>query len=187
MDNNDFEQQFAQNVKASVTQPAVQSPTAYEPSTTHTASTITNKLPLIIAIALAAVTLVESIALIITLSNYFSIVNGDYEEGIDTVDSEDYLDDNFVYDDSYNLVAVNLNCTTEGGAKLTLTADSKYQLLSAPNSLNEFGTYTITNDSLISLNNTDGTSKVLYYDGFNIADGLTIYSCEEPTSESTTE
>lgn len=182
MDNNDFEQQFTQNIKASIAQPSVQSPTAYEPSSTHTAGAITNKFPLIIAIALAAVTLVESIALIITLNNYFSYVNDDYIEEDDTEDIVTQYD-NYVYDDDYNLTAINLTCKNDDGTSYVFTTDGKYQALNSSSSLSNFGTYTITNDSLISLNNTDGTNKVLYYDGFSVADGLTIYSCEEPTTE----
>ena len=31
-----------------------------------------------------------------------------------------------------------------------------------------------------------GSNKVIYFDGFDIADGLTIYTCEEATTEAGT-
>ena len=172
MDNNgNFEQQFTQNLKATAPAPV---------PTTATAGT--NKLPLVIAIALAAITLVESIVLIITLSNYFSLVNGDsdaYE--IPTEGSSDA--EAYAYDDDYNLTAVSLSCVAEDGSSYKLTIDNQFEQYNAAGSLAASGPYTITNDNLISL---AGSNKVIYFDGFDIADGLTIYTCEEATTEAGT-
>ena len=171
MDNNsNFEQQFTQNLNAGA--PTMQ------PIETTTGS---SKLPLIVAIALAAITLVESIVLIITLSNYFSLANDTYSEDIEEESAVDevIVDNNYNYDDNDNLVSLNATCTNNSGATYTLKTDNSYTL-SGSDSANTSGTYTVTNDSLISLS---GSNKVLYYDGISLADGLTIYECEENGSE----
>lgn len=170
MDNaNNFEQQFSQNVKAAAVAPV---PTANSEGS--------SKLPLVVAIALAAVTLVESIVLIITLSNYFALTNYTEDEYYESEEVyNESTADAYVYDDDYNLAAVGITCTAENGATITLDTTNKY----SGSSLGS-GTYTITNDSLISL---QGSNKVLYYDGVDLADGLTIYTCEEVTSESSEE
>lgn len=172
MDNNsNFEQQFTQNLKASA---------ATAPMESTNASS--NKLPLAIAIALAAITLVESIALVITLNNYFSITNEevtDYETSIE----EEPIADAYVYDDDYNLIAFDLICTTEDGSYYSFSSDKKFEQHNAIGAISNSGSYTIANDSLVSLSNGN---KVLYYDGFDIADGLTIYTCEEVVTETDT-
>lgn len=170
MDNNSFEQQFAQNLKTTAVTPVA------EPQSG-------SKLPLVVAIALAAVTLVETIVLIITLSNYFSLVNndllgtGDYEEPVDD-DLAEY-DNYYTYNSDNNLTAMNLICTSQNGDKYTTNLSNNYTFTSSDGTTNS-GTYTITNDSLIQLS---GSNKVVFYDGFSIADGLTIYECEEPVAE----
>lgn len=172
MDNNsDFAQQFTQNIKATATQPAY---TTQPPVASNGA-----KLPLIVAAILAVVVLVESIALIITLNNYFSFFGENNSYGEEAATTEDgYTDGNFIYDANDNLTAMNLTCTTEDGRSYGFSIDGKYQQLSGPDILSSFGTYTITNDTLIALNNSANNGKVLYYDGLNLADGLTIYECK---------
>ena len=173
MENNNFEQQFQQDIKSSMVQPVAKDSGA-------------SKLPLVISIALAAVILVESIALVITLSNYFSLVNGggEYEDSVIADDIED--DNSFVYNDDYNLTAMNITCIAGDGAKFVFAIDNNYQQYNASSSVINSGTYSITNDSLVALSNSSNQQgKVLYYDGFTIADGLTIYNCETNTTEAT--
>lgn len=169
MDNNgNFEQQFTQNLKASapVAQPVG-------------ADTGNSKLPLIIAIVLAVVTLIESIVLIITLTNYFSFfnTNGEEEEYYEEVpvDEEAYIDNNYNYDSEFNLTAFNVTCTSNDGASYTFDLTNNYSYSGTPSST---GTYTINDSDLISLSNSD---KVLYYNGVSVADGLTLYTCTEAT------
>ena len=173
MDNNgNFEQQFTQNVKATTPAPVITPDTAG-----------TNKLPLVIAIVLAAITLVESIALIITLSNYFALINEE-PEGYEVPVEEPSEDDTYIYDDDYNLTAMNLTCVAEDGSSYELSTDNQFKQYNGAGSLAASGPYTVTNDSLISLS---GSNKVLYFDGFDIADGLTVYSCEEIVTEADTD
>lgn len=173
MDNNsNFEQQFTQNLKATAPAPAPTMTTAG-----------TGKLPLVVAIALAAITLVESIVLITTLNNYFSLVNGDSDVYEVPVEGSSSDTEAYAYDDDYNLTAVSLTCVAEDGSSYELTIDNQFKQYNAAGSLAASGPYTITNDNLISL---AGSNKVIYFDGFDIADGLTIYTCEEATTEAGT-
>lgn len=169
MDNNgNFEQQFTQDLKT------------VAPAPVKAPSTGSNKVLLAITIALTVITLVESIALVITLSNYFSIVNGEDDAAYEIPSEEGYANEAYTYDDEYNLISVNLDCVAEDGAAYELRADNKFEQYNGAGSLAASGPYTITNDSLISLS---GSNKVLYYDGFEIADGLTIYTCKEVATE----
>lgn len=172
MDNsNSFEQQFAQNLKATA------QPVQYY-NTNPSGNSGNSKLSLVIIISLAAITLVESIVLLITLRNYFSTVNNyfalseEYSRGTTTTDDEenDNVDNVYIYDDNENLTAMDVTCTTADGNSYSFTNTGTYTGGGIS------GTYTITNDSLISLS---GSSKVLYYDGSTVADGLTIYECKE--------
>ena len=174
MDNNsNFEQQFTQNLKASA---PVAQPVA--------ASTENNKLPLIIAIVLAIVTLVETIALIISLTTRPTTVTTTSQPetyyGEVPVEGEDYIDEDYTYDDDFNLTAFRATCTAEDGSTYTFDLSNNFTK-SGDSSSN--GTYSITDSDLISLSNSD---KVLYYNGISVADGLTVYTCEQAT-ESTTE
>ena len=172
MDNNgNFEQQFTQDLKT------------VAPAPVKAPSTGSNKVLLAVTIALIVITLVESIALVITLSNYFSITTAD-EEDYGTPSNEETTDDSnvgsFIYDDDYNLTSFSLNCIADDGAYYNFGTDNKFEQYNGAGSLAASGPYSITNDNLISLS---GSNKVLYYDGFEIADGLTIYTCKEVATE----
>ena len=172
MDNNsNFEQQVAQSVKATTVPPTM---------ATAAATTNTNKLPLIIAIVLAVITLIESIALIITSSNYSALLNRESNEEYEAPVENDFVDEAYAYDDDYNLTALSFVCTAEDGSRYILGIDNKYEQYNGGDSLVSSGSYTISNDALISLSDNN---KVLYYDGINIADGLTVYNCEEVAAE----
>lgn len=173
MENENFEQQFQQNLQASMAQPVAN-------------NTGSGKLPLIISIALAAVVLVESIALVITLNNYFAITNGDEDVEEVAIDEEEENNGVYIYDDDYNLTAMNITCTAENGAKFVLTNAKNYQELDSSSSQIGSGSYSITNDSLVSLSGANNNQeRVLYYDGFSLADGTTLYECEENVPSST--
>ena len=164
MDNNDFEQQFTKNLKDSA--PVVAQPME--------ASVGSSKLPLIVAIVLAVVTLVESIALIIALNNVNTALSfNEVEEYTDEELAEgDYYDEeNFTYDEDFNITAFKDTCTASDGSSYTFDLSNKYSLSGASSSN---GTYTVVDGDLIALSNSD---KVLYYNGVNVADGLTIYEC----------
>ena len=168
--NRNFEQQFTQSLKASASAPSAQS---------ITASSENSKLPLIVAIVLAIVTLVETIALIISLTNRPTTSVSEPEEdvyyGEVPVNGEEYSDENYTYDDELNLIAFRATCVAENGSSYSFDISNNFTY-SGDSSSN--GTYTISDSDLISLSNND---KVLYYNGISVADGLTIYNCEEET------
>lgn len=173
MDNDNFEQQFTQKVKSTMPQKRV------------AVADNGSKLPLIIAIALAAITLVESIVLVITLTNYFGEFGSDGEEVV--ADYETSLEDAIhSYDDNGNLIALEVTCTADNGAKFALTKSKTYEQYSTSSAIIGSGSYSVVNDSLISLSGTD-EGKVLYYDWASLADGLTIYDCEEDNGTATAE
>lgn len=168
MDNNSsFEQQFAQSLNVAPQQPA-------------SGGTGSSKLPIIISIVLAVIVVVESIALVFTMNNYLSVADTssettDEEEVVDEEEDEP-VDNNYVYDDSDALIAMNANCRASDGSTIVLDTSNNY---TATGAFTGSGTYTIVNESLVSLS---GADKVLYYDGWDLADGLTIYTCGEDTT-----
>ena len=145
--NNNFEQQFTQNVK-SVT--PVQSVAAGEGS---------SKLPLIISIVLGAVTLIESIILVVTLVNFFQVVNPTEEEINADVEEYDTIgdDDEFVgYNDDDEVDWLNLTCTNEEtGNQYVLTQSKSFQKYENSSLVNS-GSYAVFNDSLVSLSGDEG-------------------------------
>lgn len=169
MDNSNFEQQFTQNVK-----------TTAMPPVPSMASEGTGKLPLIIAIILGVVTLIETIVLVITLSGHFAYLNSNSEVDYETAVEDDYVNSAYVYDKDYNLTALNLTCVASDGSTYELTTDNQFSQHDNNGSPIASGSYSITNDSLISLADTN---KVLYFDGFDVADGLTVYTCKEVATE----
>ena len=176
MDNNNFEQQFTQNIKATPTQAMV-------PPADAGGSGGGSRLPLIVALALGAITFVESIVLLITLVNYFSYVGDDYSPDEDTY-VDDYIDNgDYKYDDDDNLIAFKETCRGENGSYYSFGSDNKYQFFDSSSNPTDSGTYTLTKEAIITLNG-NSQNKTLYYSGSFVADGAVIYDCEETSSTS---
>ena len=172
MDNN-FEEQFTQNLRATPIQPA---------RINKQSSNGGSRLPLIISVALAAILLIESIALVITLVNYFDTFSYDEESYVEDDDTDI---DNYVTDDAGNFVAFNATCTNpETGAYYTFSNNNSYREYASGSNLASSGTYSIKLDSIIVFNSpTDSNKKNLVYDGFLLTDGEVIYECEEPEAD----
>ena len=174
MDNQDFEQQFTQNVRSSVIKPVVAEESG--PS----------KLPIIIAVALTLIVVVESIALFATIGNYSTAAKEylAYEEITPELDNG--TESNYSYDDEYNLTAMEITCTNENGAKISLDKSNKLEIFDANSTSTTSGNYTIIKDSIISLTGSNN-DRTFYYDGFILADGTVIYDCEGRVDEVSTE
>ena len=174
MDNQDFEQQFTQNVRSSVIKPVAAEGSG--PS----------KLPIIIAVILTLIVVVESIALFATIGNYSTAAKEylAYEEITPELDNG--TESNYSYDDEYNLTAMEITCTNENGAKITLSKSNKLEIFDANSTLIDSGDYTITYDSIISFTGS-GNDRPLYYDGSFLADDTVIYDCEETIDEEAAE
>ncbi|MDO5451476.1 MAG: hypothetical protein Q4F56_00085 [Candidatus Saccharibacteria bacterium] len=183
MNNDDFEQQFTQTVKTLATEhpPVVErEPISPKPSSN-------SKLLIIAIIVLSIILLVESIALIITLNNYFSNMEYEYVEE-DLGEATEIPDSNYVWDEEGNLVAFDISCTSGNGSRYVLNKDGKYQEYDNSSTLVDLGTYTIINNGIIPLTSTRTTEeKVIYYDGFDLAHNTTIYHCEEGSVKDNTE
>ena len=175
-DDSSFEKQFEQNVKEKVqVQQQEKKNTIAQTGSNGIAGAKSQKNLLAITIAiLAFVILVESIALAITLNNYFSLVNDEDTDNVVEGDI-DLSDDNHVYDDEDNLKSIQSICTAESGMSYSLDNSNKYKQSDSSGTVIDSGDYKIVNYDLVSLSNND---KVLYYDGTSLADGLIIYTCE---------
>lgn len=176
MDNNNFEQQFTQNIKATPTQ-------AMGASVDASGNGGGSRLPLIIALALGAITFVESIVLMITLVNYFSYVNEDYNPEEDTYVDDAVDDGDYKYDVDDNLIAFNETCRGENGSYYSFGSDNKYQFFDSSSNPTDSGTYTLIREAVVTLNG-NSQNKTLYYGGGFIADGTVIYDCEETSTTS---
>ena len=197
MDNSNLDQQFKQSINAVAPKPvAVSRPVSNinsNPSPNIIKQSNSEKLPWIISIILAAIVLIESIALVIFLIIHFNMVNNTYEiedveipeySNEETVIEEDVSDSNYIYDENYNLTAADLTCVADDGATIVLDTSNNYKRYDGSSSTIDSGSYTIKNDSLISLKTSGSDNgKVLYFDSITIADDLIIYDCERIDAE----
>ena len=197
MDNSNLDQQFKQSINAVAPKPvAVSRPVSNinsNPSPNIIKQSNSEKLPWIISIILAAIVLIESIALVIFLIIHFNMVNNTYEiedveipeySNEETVIEEDVSDSNYIYDENYNLTAANLTGVADDGATIVLDTSNNYKRYDGSSSTIDSGSYTIKNDSLISLKTSGSDNgKVLYFDSITIADDLIIYDCERIDAE----
>ena len=174
---NNFEQQFTQNLQTSM---------AAAPSATQN----NNKLQLVITIALAAIVLFESIALLIALINFPSPNdNLAYENSeSEQVESEEveFVEDTFFYDENDNLVALNLKCTSDDGATMVFASDNTFKQYDQNTTMIESTNYSIHDSKLIEVLNpiNSESPKVFYFDGMDVADGLKIYKCSSTEDDS---
>lgn len=176
---NSFEQQFTQNLQASMA----------------TAPEKPNKSKFaVITIILAVIIVLESIVLIavIVSSNmqqsssedfaeeYEEIEEDEGEEDLTETDPTEYEIDAYYYKDN-SLSAFSLICIQDSSlASFNFSPDNSVREYDSSSSLIASGTYSISNEHLIKITySNDNKERVLYYDGTNIADGLTIYYCNE--------
>lgn len=180
MDNNNYEQQFQQDLQNSM---------ASQPTGSMNMEK-SSKIPIIVAAVLGVIVLVETIFLVITMTNN-STTTEDEENYDEVVLEDEYVEDDgsYVYDEDDNLIALEVTCSTENGASFALTTDNKYSQYDASSNLTDSGTYSILESSIIPLTSTNASNqqKVLYFDGWILADGTTIYDCEEEFVEDDTE
>lgn len=183
MDNNSsFEQQFVQNIQ-NAAQSQVEPPRS---SKSSSASQPSPKIPLIISLILAVIVLIEAIALLIVTISYFSLSDAYYNYEVSISDESDSGLEAYSFDTEGNLTAISLNCTSDNGT-YNFKSDNTYEQQERSSGASSSGAYSILNDSLISLSGSNDSEKVLYFDGFDIADGTTIYQCEEITTGANTQ
>lgn len=180
MNNSNYEKEFINSIK----QTAQQAPA---PQLKPKTAANTSKLQLIITIIFGIIVLIESIALAILAYNYGEVLDlygnnePEYNEATNNDSPEALSEDNdFSYDEDYNITAFNLVCTSGDGSKYTFNKSKEYQKTDTSSSITESGTYSIIKGSAIILNSPNHTEeKVVYYDGYDIIDVTTFYTCNK--------
>lgn len=185
MDNN-FEQDFFNKVReASVmNQQAAHTPQVLPNTQTEKAEKTHHKHTLLIPFIISiGVIFIETIALIIFIINaslpqepsYVAFSETD-NEGDDEANTSEITNSNYIFNVDNNLIAFNLKCTF----------NDKHFSFSSDNTYTENdngGTYSILNDSIVSIIDSNENSRTLYFDGFTLADGLDIYDCEPQNND----
>ena len=180
MDNNSYEQEFIKSIK----QPKQPVPT---PRPALKPNSDASTLPLIVSIILGIVVLVESVALIIFAINYGEVLdlygeNNSTSSGEATNDSPEALSENsnFTYDEDYNVISFDLTCTAEDGSKYAFTKAGTYQKTDGSSNSVDSGSYSVINSGAVVLKSSNQTNdKTVYYDGYDIIEGITFYTCGE--------
>jgi len=167
--DNSFEQQFVQNVKNNISEDSQAANIKIESS---------HKFIFIIAIIISVISLIELVILAILLINFTSTImfENDSEDSVDEV--EIAANSPYVWDNEGDLIAVGITCKNQNNASFTLTKTNKFTMYDDSSNIIDTGSYSIVNDSLIPLSGSTNQEKVLYYDGFVLADGTDIYECE---------
>ena len=177
MNDNSYEQEFIKNVKRASVSPV------------GNGANGSSKLPLVVSILLAVVVLLESVALIVFAINYAEVLDlygGDVVAEYDSSkDSPEDLSENsnFTFDKDYNVIAFNLECVAEDDTKYSFTKAGEYKKTDKTSAVTDSGSYSIVNSGAVVLNGgsdtANGEKKIVYYDGYNIMDGLDFYTCDE--------
>lgn len=173
MNNDNFEQQFKQNIQ-NATAHSVAPPS--QPS----------KLPMVIIAALSIVLVVESIALTITLINYFAITSSEkISDNYQPIAVESPNTGNsYIYDQDDNIIAMSATCTNENGASFVLDTQKNFKEYSASGSLTNSGTYSMSNGFIVSL--SGDSKRNLYFENTVLAEGDVIYDCKTDSTSNQT-
>ena len=133
-----------------------------------------------IVVVLAVMILFETIVLSIVLVNASDSNDSyDFETTEDDIVVEDFdVDLGEEYDEEGNVVAIEQKCTSDGGEKFEFKYDKKYKRYGKDGDLVDEGSYDMVNGSLLALKDGTEAGRVLYYDGYSVADGLTLYYCD---------
>ena len=142
----------------------------------------TSSATIIAIIVLALIILVESIALTITLTNYFGLFSSEID--YDTATESDYIypGNNFNYSKDGKLISMDAKCASDDYGYILFSKDNTFQQYNNSNELIDKGSYTITNSIVISLTN-NSSKRLLSFDGFRLADEEVMYDCEDSANE----
>ncbi|MBQ6414609.1 hypothetical protein IJI28_03255 [Candidatus Saccharibacteria bacterium] len=180
MNNSNYEKEFINSIK----QTGQQIPLSQQKLKI---ATNTSKPHLAITIILAIIVLIESVALAILAFNYGEVLDlygnnePEYNETTNNDSPEALSNDNdFTYGENYEVTAFNLICTNGDGSKYTFTKSKNYQKTDTSLGSTESGTYSIVNGGAVILNNPNQTEeKIVYYNGYDIMEGTTFYTCDK--------
>ncbi len=85
---------------------------------------------------------------------------------------------NATFDSNGELATFNAICVTDDGAYFKIFKSGTYEQYDASTNLINSGNYSMVNGIVVSIS----PDRVLYYDGYYLADGTTIYDCEADNS-----
>lgn len=170
--SSDFEEKFINDVQNESDKPIKNS--------TKQSFPFSKKAIVIIAV-LALTVVVETVALIATSSNNSQNVEAENPEEVidDSELGKDFTDDDsYAYDESDNLVSMNVSCTSKDNARYVFTKLNNYEEYDSNNVKIKAGTYEIIHDGIVVLKDANNNEQVLYFDGFDIAKGTDFYTCK---------
>lgn len=173
MNNNNFEQQFIQNIKSNA------SPVEQNAEQKHNLFAI-----LIVVIIFIGIQLILSIAILININS-----SSGYKNEEVSFNDEPSIDENEgtegVYDNNDCLIAMDITCASEDGVNILLTKRNTYQKLDANSTILDKGSYAITRGSVFKFADSNKDDFILFYDGYTLTDGTTFYDCEATTIDET--
>ena len=168
MDNDNYTQQFRQNVQTDIA------------SAANDASQRHIRLLTVIIAALSVVLVVESIALTFVFIQYSNLINEEPVIDQELVVESPGSNDTYAFDKDQNLISVKTTCANPDGKYLVLDHDNTIKEYDSADTLFSTDTYTIVHDDLITL--ASDKDRVLYFGDGYIADGLDVYNCSYATS-----
>lgn len=140
---------------------------------------LSSRLPWIIAASLSFIIVLQAIAIIIILTNFVSQPSND-EADTGTTAHEDVTS---TFDNEGNLVSFNAICTSNDGSYFKIFKSGNYEEYDNSSNMVSSGNYSMINGSVVSIS----PERTLYYEGYYLADGTTIYDCEADANTGTTE
>ena len=134
----------------------------------------------LVVIVLVVVIVLETITFSVIFANS---LNGnetdDFAMTEEDITPQDFdVDVGEEYDEEGNIVGIEQNCVSDDGGKFEFTYDKTYKRYDSDGSMIDNGIYDLVNDSLVALKDSEGVKKVLYYDGYDVAEGLSLYHCD---------
>lgn len=173
MDNNDFKQQFTQDIKTST---KLSGP-----------STQNNRGFFIFMIVITCLMILQLIVSIVILTNTMSRVSEPNEEAAVSETGFSEPEDEYasIYNDEGFLTALAATCQSEKGVVFTLDEDNTYQKTNSDSPIPETGTYTIVRGSVVNFTGSNSEQTTLFYDGYALTDGTNFYECEAPATSET--
>ena len=199
--NNNFEQQFLQNIQSSSPsgQPvSSRRPTPPEQPTLQPATPTQNITPpktisykIFIITTAVLITLIIILIIAITVVSVSSIQGkSEYELAVEDEgdDSDSFSEEedakllDEINEDSIQVIgedgeisAIYGPCTSEDGTEYYFNKDNTFTKKSSASEASDSGTYTITRSAIIKLSTSD---DIFFYDGTIFTNGTEIYNCE---------
>ena len=133
--------------------------------------TLPSKFFVVVIACLSFIIFLQTIAIIIILTNFTSSAKPTTSDDTGSVPRENI---NATFDSNGELATFNAVCVTNNGAYFKIFKSGTYEQYDASANLINSGNYSMVNGIVVSIS----PNRALYYDGYYLADGTTIYDCE---------